>query len=122
MKFKDQEHRLAYHQLIEEMYLTNEEIKKPSRLLKRQMAFAYLIALHQRDYEAYEGVAFYIEWGEELSVGGPTYLMEECIGERKHAHERIVATACKILKGEVPNEGECPGEEQFIKEAMKIAL
>lgn len=101
MYYKHQAHQEAYEKLIEQMYLSQEEIKQPSSLLRKQLAFCYLIAMYQEDYEIYEGHQFYVEWGEELSIDGPTYLLEDKIGERRYNHEKILPVACQLLKGEL---------------------
>ncbi len=99
--FKDHHHEDAYNHLIEEADLTEIELKQPSALLRRQLAFLYLIALFQDDYIHYEGEAFYVEAYEELSLGGPTYLLEACMGEGTYPHEQILYIAKKLLQGDV---------------------
>ena len=44
--FKHEAHERAYKELVEEMYLSDEELRKPSPFLRRQLAFVYLIALY----------------------------------------------------------------------------
>lgn len=95
-----EKHKKAFFEMIESMYLSEAELKKPSTLLKRQLAFSYLIALYQEDYAEYEGDIFYLEMGEELSLGGPTYLLDERYGKRTKDYEKIIPIACRILKGE----------------------
>ena len=110
--FQNAKHEQAYQTFLEEAYLTEGELGEPTALLKRQLAFLYLIALFQDDYIHYEGENFYIEAYEELSLGGPTYLLEGHIGEGDYPHEKILSVAKNILKGEkvcVPN-----GLEEFI--------
>lgn len=119
MYYKHQAHKEAYQDLIEQMYLSQEELDHPTNLLRRQQAFCYLIAIYQEDYEKYEGHQFYIEWGEELSIDGPIYLLEEQIGERKYNHEKILLPACQILKGELPSVP-CMMEED--REAIEQAI
>ncbi len=101
--FKNHEHERAYNQLIEEADLTEIELKQPSVLLRRQLAFLYLIALFQEDYIYYEGEAFYVEAYEELSLGGPTYLLDACMGEGTYPHEQILYIAKRLLQGEITN-------------------
>ncbi len=100
--FQDSKHEQAYHRFLHEAGLTQQELEVPSPLLRRQLAFLYLIALFQEDYIYYEGEVFYIEAYDELSLGGPTYLLEEDIGEGDYPHEKILRVAKHILKGEQP--------------------
>lgn len=100
LQFRNESHKKAFFEMVEAMYLSEEEIKRPSDLIKRQLTFTYLIALYQEDYAKYEGDTFYIEMGEELSLGGPTYLLEERYGERVKDYEKIIPIAARILKGE----------------------
>ena len=97
--FKDEKHQKAYYQLLEEADLTENELQQPSKLLRRQLAFLYLIALFQEDYRHYEGEVFYVEAYEEISLGGPTYLLEGCIGEGTYPHEHILFIAKALLQG-----------------------
>ncbi len=127
--FKDEVHRKAFLELLEGMYLSADEMKLPTQLLKRQFAFAYLIALYQKDYELYEGEGFYIEIGEELSLGGPTYLMDERYGERTKEYEKIIPIACEFLKERIYKEENVHYLEKQIKgfrgcskEVLKQAL
>ena len=99
--FISEYHKEAFLELVEEMYLESKELKHPSNLLKRHLAFAYLIAAYQKEYQVHEGEQFYIEVGEELSLGGPTYLLDERYGERTKEYEWILVIALKILKGEI---------------------
>ena len=120
--FKDKSHEEAYQNFIEEMYLSEEELYHPSSLLKRQQGFAYLLALYQEAYKQYEGEAFYIEAGEELSLGGPTYLLEEKIGQSNYPHEKMLFLASNILKGEEIDYALCLIEDQvYLKQALEIA-
>ena len=120
--FKDKSHEEAYQNFIEEMYLSEEELYHPSSLLKRQQGFVYLLALYQEAYKQYEGEAFYIEAGEELSLGGPTYLLEEKIGQSKYPHEKMLFLASSILKGEEIDYALCLIEDQvYLKQALEIA-
>ena len=100
--FKNHEHERAYNQLIQEADLTDTELRQPTALLRRQLAFLYLIALFQEDYIHYEGEAFYVEAYEELSLGGPTYLLETCMAEETYPHEQILCIAKKLLQGDAP--------------------
>ena len=120
--FKDKRHEKAYQTFIEEMYLSEEEIKHPLPLLKRQQGFVYLLALYQEAYKQYEGELFYIEAGEDLSLGGPTYLLEESLGNSNYPHERILLLASYILKGEEIDYNLCPIEDKvYFEQALLIA-
>lgn len=120
--FKDKQHKKAYQTFIEEMYLAEEEMKYPSPLLKRQQGFVYLLALYQEAYKQYEGEPFYIEVGEELSLGGPTYLLEESIGNSNYTHERILLLASCLLKGEEIDYTLCPIDDKvYFEQALLIA-
>ena len=119
--FKDKSHEEAYQNFIEEMYLSEEELYHPSSLLKRQQGFVYLLALYQEAYKQYEGEAFYIEAGEELSLGGPTYLLEEKIGQSNYPHEKMLFLASRILRGEEIDYTLCLIEDQvYLKQALEI--
>lgn len=120
--FKDKSHEEAYQTFIDEMYLSEEELYHPSSLLKRQQGFVYLLALYQESYKQYEGEAFYIEAGEELSLGGPTYLLEEEIGQSNYPHEKMLFLASRILKEEEIDYALCLIEDQvYLKQALMIA-
>lgn len=122
MVYKNKDHENAYKELVEQMYLSEDEIMNPAPLLKRQLAFCYLIALYQEDYEIYEGHKFYIELGEDLSLDGPTYLLEADIGERKYKHEQILPLASKVLKGDEIVIPDCLEEDRkWIEEACKLS-
>lgn len=120
--FKDANHEKAYQTFIEDMYLSEEELHDPSPLLRRQQGFVYLLALYQKVYEVYEGEAFYIEAGEEISLGGPTYLLEEEIETSTFPHERILYFAKCILKGENIVYDLClEADRDYVEQALKIA-
>lgn len=95
--FKDEIHKDYFLEMIKSMYLSEAEMNNPTVLIKQQVAFCYLIALYQKDYEKYEGDYFYVELGEELSLGGPTYLLDERYGERIRDCEKIIPIACRLL-------------------------
>lgn len=119
--FKDLKHKQAFFTLLEEMYLSEEEMNSPSTLLKRQLGFVYLLALNQEVYEQYEGEIFYIEAGEELSLGGPTYLLEEGVGTRRYPHEQMLLLASSLLKGEEVDYLACPIEDKsYLEQALRI--
>lgn len=120
--FKDMYHKKAYQTFIEEMYLSEQEMKHPSPLLKRQQGFVYLVALYQETYKQYEGEPFYIEAGEELSLGGPTYLLEGDIGKSNQPHERILLLASYLLKEKEIDYTLCPLEDKvYLEQALIIA-
>lgn len=120
--FKNLTHKQAFYTFLEEMYLSEEEMNRPSTILKRQLGFVYLLALNQEAYKQYEGDIFYIEVGEELSLGGPTYLLEEGIGTRQYAHEQMLLLASSILKGDEIEESACPIEDKaYLEQALRIA-
>lgn len=122
LQFKDLKHKQEFECLLEQADLSEKERQAPSVLLKKQLAFLYLVAMFQADYITYEGEAFYLEAYDELSIGGPTYLLEEQVGTLKAPHELILKVAQQILKGEAIN---CPKALEelkvYIEEAKQIA-
>ncbi len=120
LQFKNKHHKDAFWEMIEAMYLSEEELHYPSSLIKKQIAFSYLIALYQEDYRTHEGEAFYIEIGAELSLGGPIYLLDERYGERKADYEKIVPIACRILREE--NIQRIIDEEKLILSSFKTPI
>lgn len=123
LTFQDSKHEQAFRVFLEEANYTPKELEVPSPLVRRQLAFLYLIALFQEDYIYYEGQGFYIEAYEEISLGGPTYLLEDDIGEGNYPHEKILVVAKCILKGEWPYIP--PGLEMFktvIDQALEISI
>lgn len=100
--FKELQHQAAFDDLLKQMDLSPETLRMPSPLLRRQLAFIYLIAYYQEDYKKYEGEAFYIEPDYDdihFSIGGPTYLLDSQIGTRRYAHEIILEAAKAVLEG-----------------------
>nr|WP_302596678.1 hypothetical protein [uncultured Cellulosilyticum sp.] len=100
--FRNLQHQAAFHDLLKQMDLSTKALKTPSQLLRRQLAFIYLIAYYQEDYKKYEGEAFYIEPDYDdihFSIGGPTYLLENQIGTRRYGHEIILEAAKAVLEG-----------------------
>ncbi len=100
--FKNVQHHQAFYDLLAQMDLPQEFFITPSTLLRRQLAFIYLIAYYQEDYKRYEGEAFYIEPEYDdmhFSIGGPTYLLEDQIGTRTYGHEIILEGAKALLEG-----------------------
>ena len=114
LQFRNEKHQSAFFEMVSDMYLSDEEMSMPSSMLKRQLAFSYLIALYQEDYARYEGDIFYIEMGEELSLGGPTYLLDERYGERARDCEKIIPIACRLL-GNEPIEEVIEEEKSVLK-------
>ena len=93
-EFKNKAHQLEFEQLMEQSDL---------ELNRRQVAFLYLVAMYQEAYERYEGMKFYVEVYEEMSIDGPVYLLEEQVNLEDFAHEKILKVAKDILKGIEPN-------------------
>lgn len=117
--------------LLEEAYLEGDKIVASAlvegdSLLKRQLAFLYMIAYYQEDYYQYEGETFYIECFEALEIGGPTYLLEEEVVLRdEYPHEKVLSIAKTILLGkkleknkEIKNDTVL---EELYQNALKIA-
>ena len=102
-QFKNKAHEEAFRALLMqsegELCINKLEDEKK----RRQIAFLYLIALYQEDYEYYEGSRFSVEVYEEISLDGPVYLLEECIQLEDFAHERMLKVAKNILRGNEPN-------------------
>lgn len=100
---------MSFQELVGQMALSEDVYEVPSKTLKKQFAFLYLIAFYQADYKRYEGEAFYItpEYDDiHFSIGGPTYLLEEKIGTRIYGHEIILEPAKALLEGkEIREEG-----------------
>ena len=95
--FISEYHKEAFLELVEEMYLESKELKHPSNLLKRQLAFAYLIAAYQKEYQVHEGEQFYIEVGGEISTFeeiGDSWQMSSSIGEQE---ELLINQIVKLL-------------------------
>lgn len=105
MEFLTAWHKANFIHLLEEAYLDSEKMIASSfiegdSLLKRQLAFLYMIAYYQEDYRQYEGEAFYIECFEEMEIGGPTYLLEEEVSLREdYPHEKVLHYAKALLIG-----------------------
>lgn len=100
--FKNSQHQAAFHDLLSQMDLAPKALSRLSPLLRRQLAFIYLIAYYQEDYKKYEGEAFYVEPDYDdihFSIGGPTYLLDSHIGTRTYGHEMILEAAKAMLEG-----------------------
>lgn len=122
IKFRDKEHEEEFKELLMQTELTDQEIMIADDLLKRQIAFFYLIALYQEEYLKYEGCKFYVEVYEDISLDGPTYLLSDEIEEVNHAHEKMIKVAKALLQGKEPNTDEIEvAEQEWIKQAMTIA-
>ncbi|MEF9960415.1 MAG: hypothetical protein RR448_06525 [Niameybacter sp.] len=127
--FKDAQHREAFCELLEqaEVIAAGEvevgQLKKikASDLLSRQIAFFYLIALYQRDIETYEGIPFYVEVYEEISLDGPVYLLDEKIGIPVHDYEWAVYFGKRIVMGETINLEQVPRSmRKFVEAAINM--
>lgn len=119
IQYLTKEHQEVFEQILDEAYVTIED----TPLMRRQLAFVYILSYYQKDYERYEGEGFYIEALEELEIGGPTYLLEEGVGLRKdYPHEYIVTWAKALLKGRgLPIDGLSEEQKKLYKEALHIA-
>ena len=115
------DHKRAFEQMLEESYLTQEVIQGAEGLLRRQLAFIYLISYYQKDYAKYEGDTFYLDQGEELTLGGPTYLLEEGICGETLPHETILKYAKQILEGKVCDAALEGHQEVLVAYAKNIA-
>lgn len=112
-RFKNTQHEQAFIELIEQGEL---------ELSRKQIAFLYLIAMYQEDYEHYEGMKFYVEVYEEISIDGPVYLLEDSVKLEDFAHEKMLKVAKAILRGEEPQVEELEEEDRvFAKKAYHFA-
>ncbi|MGL4737174.1 MAG: hypothetical protein ACRCW2_06910 [Cellulosilyticaceae bacterium] len=89
--FENNKHRMHFEALLSQ---------GEGMLTAMQEAFIYLIAMGQDDYEYYEGLPFYIEVFEEVSLDGPVYLLEDNMDLSGYRHERLLAYAKCIVRGE----------------------
>ena len=122
-QFKNKQHEQAFIELIEQGELEVSNDKEQDELIRRQIAFLYLIGIYQEDYECYEGMKFYVEVYEEISIDGPVYLLEERVKLEDFAHEKMLKVAKAILKGEMPQLDELEVEDKkFAQVAMRFAL
>lgn len=103
--FRDNKHEEAFYELIEQSEITDREVKesKVGSLIRRQLAFLYLIALYQEDFKRYEGMKFYIEVYEEMSIDGPVYLLDEAVKLGDYPHEKMLKVAKDLLRGDRPS-------------------
>lgn len=121
IKFKDANHHEAFEELLDQVDFNVDQLKDRTPLLKRQMAFIYLIAMYQEDYEIYEGCKFYLEEYEELSIDGPVYLLEDEITLDNYPHEKMLQVAKNLLRQEPISREQIEQELQlFIDEALKM--
>lgn len=120
-RFRDELHQVEYNELLDQMYLGQEELEHPTPLLRRQLAFAYLIALYQKEYEQYEGCKFYMEAYEEISLDGPVYLLEDEMVLEDYPHERMLKVAKALLQEEeLPRELIEESLQEYIDEAISM--
>lgn len=119
--YKNEEHEAAFKTFVEEAYMTLADLDRLSDIERRQFAFLYLIAMYQEAYEKYEGERFYVEALEDITLGGPTYLLEDYIGEMNRPHERILVYAKRLLKNEPLEQEEAWEDAKWTKQALKIA-
>lgn len=98
-QFKNKAHEEAFETLLKqsegELYVHGMQDQQK----RKQVAFLYLIALYQEDYERYERSRFSVEAYEELSLDGPVYLLEDHIQLKDFPHERMLSVAKDILRG-----------------------
>lgn len=134
--FKDQKHEENFYSLLEQAELLGlekrgerfESLSEQMKILhfednieKKQVAFLYLIALYQDDFITYEGMPFYVEVYEEISLDGPVYLLDEKVGKPTYEHEWGVYYGKKILQNERINLEEVPKNmKKFVENAMKM--
>lgn len=134
--FKDQKHEKNFYSLLEQAELLGLEergekleslfeqmeiLRLEDSIEKKQVAFLYLIAVYQDDFITYEGMPFYVEVYEEISLDGPVYLLDEKIGTPKYEHEWSVYYGKKILQNERINLEEVPKNmKKFVENAMNI--
>lgn len=119
--FRDELHQVEYNELIEQMYLSENELENPTPLLRRQVAFAYLIALYQNEYEHYEGCKFYMEAYDEISLDGPVYLLEDEMELESYPHERMLKVAKALMQGEeLPRALIDQSLQAYIDEAIEV--
>ncbi len=120
-KWFSKQHQEAFELMIEESYLTAKEIKEANAQLRCQLAFVYLISYYQADYAHDEGDTFYLDQGEVLSLGGPTYLLEEGVCGTIKPHETILKYAKALLKGDFECEVLEEVHQEMVVQAKKIA-
>lgn len=97
--FFSKTHKKEFVELLEQANLDKCALSSMSELERRQVAFLYLIALYQEEYKRYEGCKFYVEDFGELSLDGPTYLLEEnYVSLSQYDHEVMLSIAMQILK------------------------
>lgn len=127
--FKNQIHKRAFIELLQQAEVLGQgeydlhilsKIEKGS-FVARQIAFFYLIAMYQEELEHHEGMKFYVEVYEEISLDGPIYLLEDCIGMPRYEYEWNIQFAKKILKNETINLEQVPSNmRKFVEIAISI--
>lgn len=119
LKYRDEGHRAAFHRFLEEADVKMDDVWRLEEAKRRQIAFLYLLALYQEDYETYEGERFYVENLVEMSLGGPTYLFDEQIGKMNEPHEQMILCAKAFFRQEDHFEV-IPEDQKWFEEARKI--
>lgn len=119
IRFLTEEHAHVFNQLLEEAYVQLED----TPLMRRQLAFLYMLTYYQKEYEAYEGEGFYIEAFEDLEIGGPTYLLEDAVNLRAdYPHEYIIYWAKALLRGQMLGVDTLQEDaRELYQEALQIA-
>lgn len=121
-QFKNRVHQLEFEQLMEQSELETDRLHEASGLVRRQVAFLYLVAMYQEAYERYEGMKFYVEVYEEMSIDGPVYLLEDQVKLENFAHEKILKVAKDILRGIEPDLESVEAEDRaFAKKAYAFS-
>lgn len=121
-QFKNKAHQLDFEQLMEQSELELNRLHEANGLVRRQIAFLYLVAMYQEAYERYEGMKFYVEVYEEMSIDGPVYLLEDQVKLEDFAHEKILKVAKDILRGIEPNLEPIEAEDRvFAKKAYEFS-
>ena len=119
LKYRDELHRTAFQHFLEEADIKLDDVCLLEEAVRHQVAFLYLLALYQEDYEAYEGERFYVENLEEMSLSGPTYLFDEQIGQMARPHEQMILCAKAFLRQE-EHLVVGSGDQKWLEEARKI--
>lgn len=128
-KFFGQKHKEEFYKLLiqsdiiedEQDTLHKVEQIKVGSLLNRQIVFLYILALYQEDFLYYEGEKFWVESYEDLSLDGPTYLLEDKIGKSQYDYERAINIGKHLLKGESVTIEDIPySMRNFIEQAINM--
>lgn len=122
-QFKNKIHEEAFNELITQSEGELSVHESQDEQKRRQVALLYLIAMYQEEYERYEGMKFYVEVYEEISIDGPVYLLEDCIKLEDFAHEKILKAAKDILRGCKPHLEKLEIEDvKFVEIAYNFAV